>query len=148
MVLDRIEEQERYYGLHPLMEEAFAFLAEGATLEPGRYELSGGAYANVAEGDTVQLKDGKLEAHKKFIDLQYCVAGGERMAWANVQEVEPITEYSEEKDVFFLDGVTTSVSIKPGMFYIMFPADAHKPGCHNEFPKHYKKIIVKLPVEA
>lgn len=148
MVLDRVEEQERYYGLHPLMEEAFAFIAEAATLEPGRYELSGGAYANVAEGDTVQLKQGKIEAHKKYIDLQCVVAGSERMAWASVQEVEPITEYDEACDVWFFEGVTTSLTIKPGMFYIMFPADAHKPGCHNEFPKHYKKVIVKLPVEA
>ena len=47
-----------------------------------------------------------------------------------------------------LKGVSTSVSIKPGTFYIMFPSDAHKCGCHNEFPKHYKKIVVKLPVKV
>lgn len=28
MIVDRIEEQERYYPLHPDMELAFAFLAE------------------------------------------------------------------------------------------------------------------------
>ena len=28
MIIDRIEEQSRYYAVHPLMEEAFAFLAE------------------------------------------------------------------------------------------------------------------------
>ena len=57
MVFDRIEEQERYYGLHPMMEEAFAFLAESDTLNPGRYELSGGMYAMVSEGDTRQIRD-------------------------------------------------------------------------------------------
>ena len=39
MIVDRIEEQERYYPLHPDMELAFAFLAEAPDLEPGRYEL-------------------------------------------------------------------------------------------------------------
>lgn len=146
MVLDRIEEQERYYALHPLLEEAFAFLAEGPTLSSGRYELSGGAYANVTEGDTVQLEERQLEAHKRYIDLQYCVAGGERLAWAHVQETEPMGEYDEENDVYFIKGVSTSVSIKPGAFYIMFPSDAHKAGCHHEFPKHFKKIVVKLPI--
>ena len=42
MIIDRIEEQERYYALHPDMELAFAFLAEAPDLEPGRYELGNG----------------------------------------------------------------------------------------------------------
>ena len=40
MIIDRIEEQERYYPLHPDMELAFAFLAEAPDLEPGRYAVS------------------------------------------------------------------------------------------------------------
>lgn len=148
MVLDRVEEQERYYGLHPLLEEAFAFLSEGPTLAPGRYELSSGAYATVSEADTKPLSEAKLEAHNKYIDLQYVVAGSERMAWAHVQEVVTVSEYDAENDIYFMDGPCTSLTIKPGTFYIMYPSDAHKPGCHNEFPKRYKKIIVKLPLEA
>ena len=42
MIIDRIEEQERYYALHKDMELAFAFLAEAPDLEPGRYELENG----------------------------------------------------------------------------------------------------------
>ena len=34
------------------------------------------------------------------------------------------------------------------MFYIMFPSDGHKAGCHNEFPKHYRKVVVKIPIPA
>ena len=44
MIVDRIEEQERYYPLHPDMELAFAFLAEAPDLEPGRYELEDGRF--------------------------------------------------------------------------------------------------------
>lgn len=127
MVFDRIEEQERYYGLHPMMEEAFAFLAESDTLNPGRYELSGGMYAMVSEGDTRQTRDVQLEAHKKYIDLQYCFAGGERMAWAHVQELEPVSEYDPEKDIYFLTGPCTTVSVKPGNFSILFPSDGTRP---------------------
>ena len=48
MIIDRIEEQERYYPIHPDMELAFAFLAEAPDLEPGRYELENGLFATVS----------------------------------------------------------------------------------------------------
>ena len=145
MIIDRIEEQERYYALHPDMELAFAFLAEAADLEPGRYELENGLFATISEGDTVQLEEGRIESHKNYIDLQYCVSGGERMSWAHIQELN-LEESLEERDCYFYTGKSTALSIRPGMFYIMFPRDGHKPGCHQEFPKHYRKVVVKLPV--
>lgn len=146
MVLDRIEEQERYYSLHPLLEDAFAFLAEASTLAPGRYDIAEGAYANVDEGETTPLDAKPMEAHKRYIDLHYCLAGSERMAWAHVQETEVTNEYDEDSDLYFVSGPSTSLTIKPGTFYIMYPSDAHKAGCHNEFVKTYKKVVVKLPV--
>ena len=145
MIIDRIEEQERYYALHPYMELAFAFLAEAPDLEAGRYELEGGLFATVSEGDTCQIDTAQLEAHKEYIDLQYCISGGERMAWAHIQELNAVSE-DEERDLYFYEGKSTAVSVRPGMFYIMFPSDGHKPACHNEFPKHFRKVVVKIPV--
>ena len=130
-----------------MMEEAFAFLAESDTLNPGRYELSGGMYATVSEGETRQIREVPLEAHRRYIDLQYCCAGGERLAWAHVQELEPLGEYDPEKDLVLLQGPCTTVSAKPGNFCILFPSDGHKACCHNEFPKHYKKVVVKIPIK-
>ena len=83
---------------------------------------------------------------KAYIDLQYCIAGGERMAWAHIQELNPCGEDAEH-DCYFYSGTSTAMSIRPGMFFIMFPSDAHKAGCHNEFPKHYRKVVVKIPVK-
>ena len=145
MIIDRIEEQERYYALHEDMELAFAFLAEAPDLEPGRYELENGLFASVTEGDTRQIDGLDLEAHREYIDLQYCISGGERMAWAHIQELNPVSA-DEERDLYFYEGKSTAVSVRPGMFYIMFPSDGHRPACHNEFPKHYRKVVVKIPV--
>ena len=139
MIVDRIEEQERYYPLHPDMELAFAFLAEAPDLEPGRYELEDGLFATVSEGDTRQMDTVVMEAHKNYIDLQYCISGGERMSWAHIQELNPSTA-DPEHDNYFYTGNSTSVSIRPGMFYVMFPSDGHK------FQKHYRKVVVKIPV--
>ena len=88
----------------------------------------------------------QLEAHKEYIDLQYCISGGERMAWAHIQELNKTTE-EPERDCYFYSGKSTAMSVRPGMFYIMFPSDGHKAGCHQEFPKHYRKVVVKIPVE-
>ena len=145
MIIDRIEEQERYYALHPDMELAFAFLAEAPDLEPGRYELENGLFATVSEGITRPLSEVMLESHKMYIDLQYCISGGERMAWAHIQELNPTTEETE-RDCYFYTGKSTAMSVRPGMFYIMFPSDGHKPGCHQLYPKHYRKVVVKIPV--
>ena len=145
MIVDRIEEQERYYPLHPDMELAFAFLAEAPDLEPGRYELEDGLFATVSEGDTRQMDTVVMEAHKNYIDLQYCISGGERMSWAHIQELNPSTA-DPEHDNYFYTGNSTSVSIRPGMFYVMFPSDGHKAACHYEFQKHYRKVVVKIPV--
>ena len=145
MIVDRIEEQERYYPLHPDMELAFAFLAEAPDLEPGRYELEDGLFATVSEGDTRQMDTVVMEAHKNYIDLQYCISGGERMSWAHIQELNPSTA-DPEHDNYFYTGNSTSVSIRPGMFYVMFPSDGHKAACHDELQKHYRKVVVKIPV--
>ena len=146
MIIDRIEEQERYYALHQDMELAFAFLAEAPDLEPGRYELENGLFATLSEADTRQLDSVPLESHKAYIDLQYCISGGERMSWAHVQELNKVSEDPEHDNTFY-EGTSTAMSIRPGMFYIMFPSDGHKAGCHNEFPKHYRKVVVKIPVK-
>ena len=99
------------------------------------------------EGETRQIREVPLEAHRRYIDLQYCCAGGERLAWAHVQELEPLGEYDPEKDLVLLQGPCTTVSAKPGNFCILFPSDGHKACCHNEFPKHYKKVVVKIPIK-
>lgn len=146
MIIDRIEEQERYYALHQDMELAFAFLAEAPDLEPGRYELENGLFATVSEGDTRPIDSVDLEAHREYIDLQYCISGGERMAWAHIQELN-LTSEDSERDCYFYKGKSTALSIRPGMFYIMFPSDGHKGSCHQQFPKRYRKVVVKIPVE-
>ena len=145
MIIDRIEQQKRYYGMHPLFEDAFSFLSETTDLEPGRYELDDGVYAIVSEFDTHPLEAGELETHKKYIDLHYCIAGGERMSWAPLDEVQP-KHADPENDNYFYVGNSTSISVRPGMFYILFPEDVHRAGCHHEFPKHCRKVVLKIPV--
>ncbi|MBR1708870.1 MAG: YhcH/YjgK/YiaL family protein [Clostridia bacterium] len=145
MIIDRIEEQKRYYPLHKEMEQAFAFISEALDLEPGRYDLDNGLYATISEGMTRPKETINFEAHRKYIDLQYVITGGERIAWANINELNRVGE-EPERDNYYFEGPSTSFTVRPGSFYIMFPGDAHKTSCHKEFPKYYKKVVIKLPL--
>ena len=52
------------------------------------------------------------------------------------------TEYNAEKDVTFYPGHATDyLTVKPGMFAIFFPEDAHAPGVTEV---ELKKVIVKV----
>lgn len=144
VIVDRIEEQERYYPLHPDMELGIRISGGSADLEPGRYELEDGLFATVSEGDTRQMDTVVMEAHKTTSTCNTAFPAGERMSWAHIQELNPSTA-DPEHDNYFYTGNSTSVSIRPGMFYVMFPSDGHKAACHHEFQKHYRKVVVKIP---
>lgn len=50
--------------------------------------------------------------------------------------------YDKDKDISFYEGAAENyLSVKPGMFAIFFPQDAHAPGIS---PEGVKKIIVKV----
>ena len=145
MIIDRVSEAERYVSLHPLFEEAFAFLAEAHDLEPGLYDLDDGLYASVKEFETKPISEVELESHERYIDLHCCLAGGERISWAHTSELNRLRE-EKDGDNSFWQGRSTSVSVRPGMFYILFPTDAQRTGTHHEFPKQCRKVVVKIPV--
>ena len=146
MIIDRVSEAERYFPLHPLFEEAFAFLNEAHDLEPGQYNLDDGLFASVREFETRPISEAELESHERYIDLHCCLAGGERISWAHTAELNRVRE-EQNRDNAYWQGHSTSVTVRPGMFYILFPTDAHRTGTHHEFPKQCRKVIVKIPVK-
>ena len=146
MIFDHIGNHEKYGKMHPYFREAFAFLANAGDLQNGRHELSGGMYANVSEGDARPEDEMQFEAHRKYIDLQFLISGSERLIWGDGNRLPHVTEYSEENDCYFLSGKGQGIDVYPGDFYILYPEDAHKPGCSAGMPSHYRKIIVKVPV--
>ena len=53
-------------------------------------------------------------------------------------------EFYADKDISFYHGLAESyIPVKPGMFAIFFPQDAHAPGVS---PDGVKKVIVKVLV--
>ena len=147
MIIDRIEEQRKYYKLLPEIELAFSFVAEASDLDPGTYDLDNGMFATITEGETQKIERIRLESHKRYIDFQYCISGGERMCWSHIQELN-LVDQDVDNDNYYYEGNAVSISIRPGMFYIMFPSDGHKTKCHRQYPKSFKKVVIKIPVKS
>lgn len=91
----------------------------------------------------VGKKNAKLEAHKKYLDIQYVLSGEDIIGWKPFERCKTIEQpYLPEKDkMFFQDSPESWFSLKPGYFALFFPHDAHAPLAGN---KPLKKVILKV----
>jgi YhcH/YjgK/YiaL family protein len=147
MILARLEQADRYLTLHPDFPVAIAFLRDQplSDLPLGRVEITATVYAIVFRSPARQQSDARLEAHRKYIDIQYVIAGVEEMGWkprARCQRQHG--EYDGEKDIeFFNDLPDTYTTVRPGQFVIFFPDDAHAPLIGSG---EVHKVVVKVPM--
>lgn len=149
MIVDRLSNAHRYLGLHPRLAAAFTHLqrADLAQLPEGRVDLAadGGLYALHQRPAGVGQAAARLEAHRKFIDVQYTVAGDELIGWRSLADCGPNSvAYDAAKDIgFFAERPALWVPVPPGFFTIFFPEDTHAPIAATG-PLH--KVVVKMAV--
>ncbi|MDD5697592.1 MAG: YhcH/YjgK/YiaL family protein [Victivallaceae bacterium] len=155
MILDLCEKWTDYaYGKEPVWAEVFGFLASlKPDCECGRYDLSGNndLFALVQAYDTRELSTGKLEAHRKFIDIQTLLAGSERMFYGAGNVLEPCADYNADNDAAFYRYAperTVEYVLTPGVFTVFFPGEGHMPGIallSGSAP--VKKTVIKIAAE-
>ncbi len=147
MILDTLGNAAKYAGLKVGISEAFGFLDQPglAELPDGEYEILGDrVYAIIAHENGRQIDEGKLEGHRKYIDIQYVISGEESMGWKAREGLVNTTEYDAKKDLEFFEGEPDSiVRVSPGSFTIFLPTDAHLP-LIGTGPIH--KVVVKVAV--
>ena len=132
MIVEKLENAEQYFDLHPAFEKAFIFLRQEnlAELELKKYELDGDKlFCTISKAVGRSREGAKLEAHKKYIDIQYVIAGDEEMGWRQTSTCAELeSAYNTEKDAaFYTDEPTSWNKVPPGHFTIFFPNDAHAP---------------------
>ena len=103
-------------------------------------------YAMVQSYDTETDPPPILEAHRKYIDIQYCIAGAEYIAVAPLDESTVKTPYDEEKDVAFYHAqkMMSLCAMTPGRFVLLVPSDEHFAKYAAEAPCRIRKAVVKL----
>lgn len=150
MIFDNLNNCEKYFGLNKNFEKAFDFLKNATPdLEDKKYELDGKElYAIVSSYNTKALEDGRLEAHRNYIDIQYIISGTETMEAVDISKVCPKSDgYNPEKDVEFFENLekTSKCVVEAGEYGIFFPNDVHKPNlAYNGNSTAVKKIVVKV----
>jgi len=148
MILDRLSEIQRYASLSPRFSKAFAFLQKTklADLATGRIEIDGkNIYAIVGRDKARARSQAKLEAHRKYIDIQVLLSGIDEMGWKNTGLCKKSEgAYDPEKDFeLFADEPDAWVAVGPGAFVIFFPQDDHAP-LVGQGELH--KVVVKVAV--
>lgn len=147
MIIDSYDRISFYAPVLKNLDKGLAAIKALPKMEVGRYEFEGGFFL-VQEGSTKPLMEGTFEAHRKFVDVQIILEGSEEVAWDDIKNLKSEIAYNPDKDAerFALNGTPEHVmKITAGMFWVGFPADAHKPICHTSTPQTFKKIVLKLP---
>ena len=112
MVIDRLENIEKYASLNPLFAQAIEFLKSHDlnALEVGKTELKGRELlVNVAQTKPKTKEDAKLETHRDFIDIQIPLSGTEIMGYTAAKDCVPAdAPYNAEKDITFFSGLAES----------------------------------------
>ncbi len=148
MILDKLANASRYYTLHPRFERAFRFLQETdlATAATGVQEIEGrDLFAIISEATGNTEAEAKLEVHRKYIDIQYVVAGTDHMGWKDLAQCsEPNDPYTEERDAaFFSDKTNNWFDVPAGSYTIFYPDDAHAAMATQE---KVRKVVLKIAV--
>lgn len=148
MIIDKTDRIESYNGLTENFREAVEFALSLSDKPTGRYECdrfpAGEVFAMVQEGETKPGEGGRIEAHRKYIDVQVMLDGGETVYYTDIRDLKEIVPYSEEKDVAFYEAGGQPVRIEKGMFYVALPHDGHMPCRELDGPGTYRKIVLKI----
>ena len=103
MVVDTLENLEKYASLNPLFAQAIEFLKSHdlQAMEIGKTELKGkDLLVNIAQTKPKTKEEAKLETHNEFIDIQIPLSGTEVMGYTAAKDCVPAdAPYNVEKDI-------------------------------------------------
>lgn len=145
--IDQLEFARQYHANKSYWDKAFAYLKETDldTVKPGRYHIDGeNVYASITEAPTRELDSSKFEAHQKYVDLQYVKKGKELIGVAPLSLLSVTDAYDASKDIGFHAGEGKYYEAHPGIFFIFFPKNAHRPGLNVKGGEVVKKLVIKV----
>ncbi|MCE9643181.1 MAG: YhcH/YjgK/YiaL family protein [Candidatus Andersenbacteria bacterium] len=132
---------------HPVWETALSWIqAHAINLPDGEHEIQNlDIYANIMSVTTLKPEDTFFEVHEEYIDIHYCLSGGEAIGYAPIGEPTE-KELNKEKDYqLFLPTEKMSLCIlQPHNFAVFFPTEPHMPKLQNGMDTTVKKVVIKI----
>ncbi|MGZ5304304.1 MAG: YhcH/YjgK/YiaL family protein [Bacteroidia bacterium] len=151
MILDKIENIGLYKALGPRVKKAITYIenTDLSVLVLGNHVIDGeNIFVIVQEYDTKDIDEGKMEAHRKYIDIQFILRGTEMFGFDTLNDQTPTMEYSEERDVmFFGNDYASLLKVNAGSFVIFYPWDIHMPGIKAGEKMNIRKAVFKIRVD-
>jgi biofilm protein TabA len=144
-----VEFYKQYHSNKVVWDKVFLFLKQTNldTLSTGKHSIDGdNAYASVTEAPSKELNKAGWESHKKYIDLQYVIRGKEQIAVSPIDKATVTKPYDETKDVANYSAEGTFYTAEPGIFFLFFPQDVHRPNIQVAGYDIVKKIVIKIKV--
>ena len=146
MIIDTIENLNKYVGLNPLFADVIEFLKANdiRTMEPGKYPIRDkDLFLNLTLAKGRGPEKAVLETHVNMIDIQIPISCEETFGYTPYCDL-PAFDYNAEKDVTLYGDTKpqTYVTLKPMQMAIFFPQDGHAP-CIADNPE-IKKAIFKV----
>ena len=151
MILDAIENAANYLHLGEGIAKALTYIQDNdlACVQPGRYELDNDRLVMIVfDYKNTNTNDYKLEGHRRYIDLQYWVAGSEIMGHDILKSQPVLVPYNEKADYAFYQCTASMARLAAGMFVIYYPTDLHTAIADPQSETNVKKIVFKIEVEA
>ena len=136
---------------HSVWDEALNWLrAMPPGIVPGIHQLRGDSmYANVHGYDTKPRAACRYESHRRYIDLQYCLSGGECIEWQPLDSLKPKDDYDGQKDVVHYhspEHPSAVLRMSSGTFAIFRPEDGHMPKIADGIHAAVAKVVIKIDV--
>ena len=148
MIIDKIQNIILYKGLQTRLDDAFDYIKNNDLfhLKAGRHSIDGdNIFLLMNEYETKLEKANALEAHRKYIDVQYILEGEELIEYASFNNQEISREYDSENDYAFYHAENTiKLDFQAGMFAVFFPDDLHMPGVKCKEVSAIRKIVLKV----
>ncbi len=149
MIYDKLQNLTRYRGLSPALDKVIRFLAttDLSSLPGGRIEIDGDSlYANHFSYDTVPFsEDLAFEAHNHCLDLHIDISGCERIGLTPIEKLAQTKALPQEDAILFTGVPEESLSLRPGLFLLVYPGEGHLPKLEGEAAAHVDKLVVKIP---
>ena len=146
MIIDKVENLEKYASINPLFPKVVEFLKANDLnkMEPGKYEIEGkDLFVNIQMAKGKTPAEAVIETHNKMIDIQIPLSDAETFGYTQ-RDLLPDVAYNEEKDITKIPDLAADsyLTCMPGMMAIFFPQDGHAP-CIAGVPE-IKKAIFKV----
>ena len=155
MILTPFTDASKLFSLHPLFAAAQQWLSETDlnTLTPGRHNIDGERlFANAEEGHGHDPATRRFESHRRYIDWQLNISGGERFGFCPSAELAISEDLLAENDLAFhaTPDFASDCLLPAGWLAVFYPADAHMPSLRltRDNAQNYRKVVVKILLDA